>query len=490
MTTLQSVNARTGEAHGKPMAASTLADVDAAVSAAAGAAHVWASSQGRHREALLLGLADALENDREALLAWAELETALGPMRLNAELERCIFQLRRFASLAKDGAPFASTIDPAVAEAPPLGHPHLQRVGLPLGPVAVFAAGSFPFGMSVLGGDTASALAAGCPVVVKAHPGHPGLSQRVEGLVQKVLQTLKMPAGVFGMLQGASHELGLTLVSHPLLAAVTFTGSTAAGMALHAATQARPRPIPFYGQLSAVNPLVALPSALITQGAELAMTLAVAINQGSGQFCTNPGVLVLLDGPASDAFVEQLLLQLGSQKSLAMLGAHTREAFDVGVRRLLDHGALALLASPGTSKAPGVHLMQVSAARFVERPALRDEVFGPTCLIVRAANVAEAVAALQAVGGSLTVTLWGADEETPANRALVWAAMSIAGRVLFSGVPIGVTISPAQHHGGPWPATTAPMYTAIGDAALERFLRPVCLQDSPAWLQGRQGRPC
>jgi acyl-CoA reductase-like NAD-dependent aldehyde dehydrogenase len=488
--TLQSVNARTGQPHGKPQPASTPADVEAAVQAAASVAKPWACSKGRQRAALLQGLADALEQDREALVAWAELETALGPLRLSAELERSIFQLRHFAELAQQGAAFPNRVDPAVSGAPPVGHPHLQRVGVPLGPVAVFAAGSFPFGMSVLGSDTASALAAGCPVVVKAHPGHPGLSQRVMGLAQMVLQALKMPGELLGLVQGASHDVGLALVRHPQIAAVTFTGSTGGGKALHAETQSRPIPIPFYGQLSAINPLVVLPSALAERSAELATTLAASIAQGCGQYCTNPGVIVLIDGPESDAFVEQLTRLLAQQKPMPMLGSSTRESFEAGVRRLLDQGALALLVAQGSPQAPGVHLLQVSAERFAERAALRDEVFGPASLLVRAARHSDALAALKAVRGSLTVTLWGADEDTPVNRVLVRGAMDIAGRVLFSGTPIGVSISPAQQHGGPWPATTAPMSTAIGDAALERFLRPVCLQDAPAWLQSRQGRCC
>jgi acyl-CoA reductase-like NAD-dependent aldehyde dehydrogenase len=490
MTTLQSVNARTGQPHGKPQPASTPADVEAAVQAAASVAKPWACSKGSQRATLLQGLADALEKDREALIAWAELETALGPLRLNAELERSIYQLRHFANLAKQGAAFPNRIDPAVPGSPPVGHPHLQRVGVPLGPVAVFAAGSFPFGMSVLGSDTGSALAAGCPVVVKAHPGHPGLSQRIMGLAQQVLQALKLPVELLGLVQGASHEVGLALVRHPQIAAVTFTGSTSGGRALHAEAQARSTPIPFYGQLSAINPLVALPAALAERGAELAATLAASIGQGSGQYCTNPGVIVLIDGPESDAFVEQLSRLLALQKPQPMLSSSTRESFDAGVRRLLDHGALALLAAQGSPQAPGPHLLQVSAERFVQRAALRDEVFGPSSLLVRASKVSEVLTVLKAVRGSLTVTLWGADEDTPVNRVLVRGAMEVAGRVLFSGVPIGVSISPAQHHGGPWPATTAPMATAIGDAALERFLRPVCLQDAPAWLQAREGRGC
>ncbi|WP_291010932.1 aldehyde dehydrogenase family protein [Hydrogenophaga sp.] len=490
MSTLQPVNARTGEPRGKPIPASTPEEIDAAVMHAAAAADAWASSAPIKRAQLLRGLAGALEIDAETLVAWAELETALGPVRLAGELERCAFQLRRFAELAEAGVPIAALVEPAVPGAPPRGHPGMMRQRLPLGPVAVFAASAFPFGSSVLGGDTASALAAGCPVIVKAHPGHPGLSQRLHAVARPVLALNGLPEGLVGMVQGAEPEIGAALLRHPQLAAVAFTGSQRSGLALQALVQARTRPIPFFGQLSATNPVVALPEALALRGAELATALAATIAQGGGQFCTSPGVVLLLKDPASDEFVTQLTRLLGQHKPQPMLGASTRSAFDAGVRSWLDHGAHPLLAPPGTPLAPLSQLFQVSAARFLERPALRDEVFGPACLLVRAESRDEVIEALRAVGASLTVTLWGADADTPDNHALVRAATAIAGRVLFSGVPTGVTISPAQHHGGPWPVTTEPQHTSLGDAALDRFLRPVCLQDPPAWLQARRGLPC
>ena len=271
---------------------------------------------------------------------------------------------------------------------------------------------------------------------------------------------------------------------------MAFTGSQRSGLALQALVQARARPVPFFGQVSAINPLVALPEAIGARGAELAAALAASIAQGGGQFCTRPGVVVLLKDAVSDEFVAQLTLLLGQHKPQPMLGPSTRAAFDAGVRAWMDQGAHPLLAPPGTPQGASTHLFQVSAARFQERAALREEVFGPACLLVRVENREQILSVLQAVGASLTVTLWGADADTPENHALVRAASAIAGRVLFSGVPTGVTLSPAQHHGGPWPVTTQPFHTALGDAALDRFLRPVCLQDPPPWLQARRGLPC
>ncbi len=354
----------------------------------------------------------------------------------------------------------------------------------------MYAASNFPFAFSVLGGDTASALAAGCPVVVKAHPGHPLLSRRVHDLVQAVLRAQGLPAGLIGMVQGAGHEVGVALVRHPLIAAAAFTGSTRGGLALHAEAQARPRPIPFYGELGAINPVVALPSALAVQGAELATALAASITLGCGQFCTNPGVIVVLDGPGADAFVTRLTEALAAQTPHPMLTAGMRQAFIAGQTQMLALGAQALLQVPDTPQAPRAFLAQVDAVRFIAEAGLREELFGPSSLVVRAASVAEAAEALHAVGGSLTVTLWGCDSDTEDHRRLVRAATAVAGRVLFAGVPTGVAVTAAQQHGGPWPASTAPMTTSVGDAAIDRFLRPVCLQEAPAWLVERQGRPC
>jgi acyl-CoA reductase-like NAD-dependent aldehyde dehydrogenase len=490
MKTLQSFKARTGEPLGAPLPASTPEQVDACATAAAEAFVDWSSSNGATRASLLRGLAAALEADREGLVALADEETALGPVRLNGELDRTAFQLRRFADIAERGVPFDFVDDPAVPGAPPVGHPAMVRQRVPLGPVAMFSASNFPFAFSVLGGDTASALAAGCPVVVKAHSGHLFLSNRVFGLVQQVLKEKNLPAGLIGMIQGGGADVGVRLVRHPAIAAGAFTGSTRGGAALQAEANARPRPIPFYGELGSINPLVALPAILAAKGAELAATLAGSISMGCGQFCTSPGVIVLIDSPESDAFVQQLTTALAAQKPHAMLTPGMRSAFDAGVEHMLAGGAKPLLKEAGTLEAPRPFLAQVDAKTFIARAELREELFGPSSLIVRASSVAEVLQVLQAVGGSLTVTLWGAGEESDQTHALVRGAMAIAGRVLFAGVPTGVAVTAAQQHGGPWPSSTQPMTTSVGDAAIDRFLRPVALQDAPAWLLARKGQPC
>jgi acyl-CoA reductase-like NAD-dependent aldehyde dehydrogenase len=468
---------------------STAADIGLACDTAAAAADAFAATTTDTRAALLRGLASALEAARDTLVPLADSETHLGPARLNGELDRTAFQLRGFADqlLAGAAAPFSE--DAAVAGAPPAGRPRLARARVPLGAVAMFAASNFPFAFSTLGGDTASALAAGCPVVIKSHPGHPKLSVAVFELACGVLRTLGLPAGVLQQVQGAGVEVGVALVRHPAIEAVAFTGSFRGGAALQREANARPRPIPFYGELGSINPVVALPSAIAANGAALATTLAGSITQGCGQFCTSPGVLVVRDDAASQAFVQQLADALAPLTPHAMLHAGIRAGFDAGVARLQGQTSVKTLLAPTAEGAPRPHLFATDAATFVANAALHEEVFGPSCLVVTVKDLDDTLQVLQAVQGSLTVTLWGADEDTPDNRRLVRAAERIAGRVLFSGVPTGVAVTAAQQHGGPWPSSTQAFSTSVGYAALERFLRPVALQDAPAWLVAAKGQP-
>lgn len=487
---LQSIDARTGLAFGPVFADTPPAELDRVVQDAAQAFAHWQASDGDTRASLLAALADTLEAHRDELAAIADSETGLGLPRLAGEIGRSAAQLRHFAGLVREGAPFRHIDTEAVAGTPPAARPALRRVGQPLGPVAMFSASNFPFAFSVLGCDTTSALAAGCSVVAKAHPGHPQTSLRTHALVQAVLDRLRLPAGLIGHVQGAGHELGVALIQHPLIAAGAFTGSTRGGAALQAAARQRPRPIPFYGELGAVNPVVALPSALEAAGPALAQGLALFAGMGSCQFCTNPSLLVLRRDVVSDGFVTQLLDALRAQQPHAMVTPAIRRAFEAGIQAQLNAGARALLREPGDAIAPRPFVAEVDAATFVTQPVLHDEVFGPSTLIVRVDSVADTLQVLLAIGGSLTATLWGADEDTPDNQALVRGATAIAGRVVFQGLPTSVAITAAQQHGGPWPSSTEPMSTSVGDAALQRFLRPVALQDAPSWLRARDGRPC
>lgn len=490
---LQSIEARTGRTIGAGWPESSPTDIDTAVQAAAAASGDFAASAAAERSALLRALANALEAERESLVALADRETGLGLPRLNGELDRTNFQLRGFADVLAAGTIHAVVDDVAVAGPPPTGRPRLTRTRVPLGPVAMFAASNFPFAFSVLGGDTASALAAGCPVVVKGHPAHPELSRTTATLAQKVVAAQGLPAGVFQFVQGGSINIGVALVNAPAIAAVAFTGSFKGGTALAKLAAERPKPIPFYGELGSINPLLVLPAALEARSAELASTLAGSICLGAGQFCTSPGVIVVPRGVAGDGFAQSLAAALQALQPHAMLSAGIRATFERGVARWRADAALKPLL-PATSDAaalePRPFLAEVAASDFITRPELHEEVFGSAALVVRTASTAEALAVLQAVGGSLTVTLWGADEDTPDNRRLVRAATQVAGRVLFGGVPTGVAVTAAQQHGGPYPASTQPFSTSVGYAAVNRFLRPVALQDAPAWLIARKGQAC
>ncbi|WP_428312910.1 aldehyde dehydrogenase (NADP(+)) [Hydrocarboniphaga sp.] len=456
--------------------------IDSSVQSAAATAVFWAESGPSLRAALLRGLADALDAARDELVAIADRESALGPARLNGEVARTSFQLRGFAAEVEAGVPYARVDDAAIAGAPPQGRPHLVRMLEPLGVVAMFSASNFPFAFSVLGGDTAAALAAGCPVVVKAHPGHPQLSLAVWELAQRVLERQKLPAGLISLVPNADREGGSYLVRHPDVAAVAFTGSYQGGMALQKLAAERPRPIPFYGELGSINPVVALPAKLRTEGAALAATLAGSITLGCGQFCTSPGVIVLIDDPASDAFVAALAEAFKPMPTHAMLSPAIRQGFDNGAAKLAAHAAVKPVFAPAADGAgPAPRLFEVTAEAFIADAHLREEVFGPLALVVRAADVGEAVRVLEAVGGTLTVTLWGLEQDSDDARHLLRAARRVAGRVLFAGVPTGVAVTHAQQHGGPWPSSTQPQSTSVGYAAMQRFLRPVALQDAPRW---------
>lgn len=488
---LQSIDARTGHAVGEPWEESAPAAVDAAVQAGASASDAFAATSALRRVQLLRELAAALEADREALVELADRESALGLPRLNGELDRTTFQLRGFADVIERGDAHAFVDDEAIAGAPPAGRPHLMRVRVPIGPVAMFSASNFPFAFSVLGGDTASALAAGCPVIVKGHPAHPELSRRTAALAQQVVAAQDLPAGVFQFVEGGSIDVGVALVEAPAIAAVAFTGSFKGGTVLAKIAAARPRPIPFYGELGSVNPLVVLPAAIAKNGNDLAAGLAASICLGAGQFCTSPGVIVVPDNAAGNGFVDALAKALQVLQPHAMLSAGIRAAFERGVAQWRAAPRLEPLVDEAFGGlAPRPFLAQVSAADFIASHALHEEVFGSAALVVRIASFDEAIGVLKAIGGSLTVTLWGAEVENDEIRRLVRAATQVAGRVLFSGVPTGVAVTAAQHHGGPYPASTQPFTTSVGYAALDRFLRPVALQDAPAWLVERKGVPC
>lgn len=448
------------------------------------ASATWASSSPARRSALLRGLADALDAHAGALAVLADEETGLGNARLTGEIARTSFQLRGFAEEVIAGVPYAKVDDPAVAGAPPAGRPHLTRVLVPLGPIAVFAASNFPFAFSVLGGDTASALAAGCPVIVKPHAGHPRTSIAVAQLATQVLQQLQVEEGVFSMLDSEmSREANTYLVRHPAVAGVAFTGSYQGGVALWRAANERDTPIPFFGELGSINPVVVLPAALQADPAAAARTLAASMLQGCGQFCTSPGVVIVVDDQAGRQFVSALGNALAGQPTHRMLNPGIRHGFEDAVARMRGNANVQVMVEgEAMGEGPAPRLFCTTHDAFVADPALHEEMFGPAAVVVTVPSVSAIPRVLAAIKGTLTVTIWGADDDTREHRDIVAVAQGIGGRVLFSGVPTGVAVTHAQQHGGPWPASTDPKTTSVGYAALHRFLRPVAWQDAPQWL--------
>lgn len=463
-----------------PDAPAVGSDAAQAPARAARVTALMASLSDEAKAGLLDALAGALEDRRAALIEIADRETALGPVRLSGELDRTAFQLRAFAGHVAAGAHRRTLRQPAVSGPPPQGRPALVRTHVPIGPVVVFAPSNFPFAFSVLGGDTASALAAGNPVIVKGHRGHPELSAAVWRVAQDVLAARRLPGDVLQLVQGASRADGTSLVTAPEIAAVGFTGSLAAGRDLLAAIHRRETPIPFFGELSSVNPVIGFPAALQARGADLAGALAASITLGAGQFCTNPGVLVVLNQPSSFAFLEHLADRLRLSHTHRMLTPGIREQYEARLAGLAASASAAVRAGgASTAGEPLPTLVEVPARAFVADAGLRDEVFGPCCVAVIAEDVGEVLAVLDATGGNLTTTIWAEASDHDLARPVVEKALTTAGRLLFAGVPTGVAVSAAQQHGGPWPSSSRPDTTSVGLSAIDRFMRPITLQDLP-----------
>ena len=450
-----------------------------AVAAAADAFETFSRTSRETRAALLDALAGALEANRATLVAAADAETSLGAARLDGEVSRTAFQLRRFGSVARRGDYLDATIDTALDAPPPAGRPDLRAMRVPLGPVAVYAASNFPFAFSTLGGDTASALATGCTVVMKPHPGHPETSRLVGEIARRTIAEAGLPTGTFTPLPDLDVAAGAALVRMPGVRAVGFTGSTAAGRALLDAIGRRPDPIPFFGELGAVNPVVLTPGAIRARGDVLATALAGAATLGMGQFCTKPGVLLVPEGEAGDAFVEAFAARVGEAATHPLLNDRIRSGFEAAVGAAAEHAAVRVVAGDASA---GTHtVLETGAADALADPALLDEMFGPAALIVRYADADEAARVLRSVAGSLTASLHAEEHELDGLAgSLLPALQRVSGRLLFEGVPPGVAVTGAMQHGGPWPSSSRSDATSVGDRAIERWLRRVAWQSAPA----------
>jgi NADP-dependent aldehyde dehydrogenase len=453
------------------------AEVDE-IARAAGTAAAALEGLGRHNRATVLdGVADALEDARAAIVATADRETSLGEGRLSQELTRTCFQLRLFGDVLREGSYLEATID--LPAATPMGpRPDLRRMLVPLGPVAVFGASNFPLAFSVPGGDTASALAAGCPVVVKAHPAHPETSRLCWSTMQDAVVAHGLPVGTLGLVEGV--RAGTALVGHPAITAVGFTGSAAGGRALQDIAAARQRPIPFYGELGSVNPLVVTPGAASQRAEEIAQGFVGSMTVGTGQFCTKPGLLFLPSGADGERLRAALADAVRRAPTGVMLSSAIHDAFDGEVARRRSDSRLTILGEASDDRAPrtGAAIVFDIAASDLDDDLL-EESFGPTALVVGYTDLDQLVTTLGRLGGQLTATVHAAAGETNLIARLHRVLRGRAGRLVFDGYPTGVAVSWAMHHGGPHPATTSVAHTSVGTASIRRWLRPISYQNAP-----------
>ncbi|HVS63800.1 MAG TPA: aldehyde dehydrogenase (NADP(+)) [Thermoanaerobaculia bacterium] len=482
--TFHAVDPRTGETLPPAFHEATAEEIDRAL-LLAGAAHPRFERLGRERRAgLLEAIAEAIEDLGPGLPERASAETGLPLARLEGERARTCGQLRLFAEVVREGAYLDARIDRGDPHRKPIPKPDVRSMARAIGPVAVFGASNFPLAFSVAGGDTAAALAAGCPVVVKAHPNHPGTSELVGRAITEAIAAGEMPEGVFSLVHGPSPGVGQALVRHPATRAVAFTGSLAGGRALFDVAAARPDPIPVYAEMGSVNPIFALPGKLATSGAELAAGLAGSVTLGVGQFCTNPGIVFVERGEAADGFVASLAEALRGVEEGPMLHRGIREAFDRRFDEVAAIPGVAVVHRGEPTRACGARgsLLATDAATFLANEGVREEVFGPSTLVVRCDDTDQMLEVARALSGQLTATIQAADGDQEATAELLEILEQKAGRVLYGGFPTGVEVCAAMVHGGPYPATTASGTTSVGTRAISRFMRPVAYQDTPEHL--------
>lgn len=482
------VNPQTGDALQPEYQSATPADVDAAANLASKAFAGYSQASGKARASFLRRIADGLDAHRDELASRAHLETALPMPRLLGEVGRTSGQLRMFAGVVEESSWVQARIDPAQPDRQPQPRVDLRSMLRPLGPVVVFGASNFPLAFSVAGGDTASALAAGCPVIVKAHPAHPGTSEFVAQIIAEAVTAEGLRAGVFSMLFDAGIEVGAALVKHPLVCAVAFTGSLRAGRALMDLAAARPGPIPCFTEMSSGNPVFLLPGVLRKDPATLAKNLFGSVTLGAGQFCTKPGIVLVPEVPGAQEFVDQLKFLVEQSQPYALLTAGIAKAYRGATAQRAKQAALAAAGAESESSLESsaeAKLFTTGSQEFLYEtfrepggPSLEEEIFGPDTLVVTG-DAMDLKLIAQGLEGHLTATILGDEDDLAANRELVQILERKAGRIIFNGFPTGVEVTHAMVHGGPYPATSDPRFTSVGSLAIYRFARPVCFQNFP-----------
>ena len=479
-STFTATNPTTGESLPGSFHEATAAEIDRAVTAADEAFEANQNQPPDAWAALLERIADEIEALGETLVQRVAAETALGEGRVRGERGRTTSQLRLFANLVREGSWVDARIDPALPDREPVPRPDVRRMLVPLGPVAVFGASNFPLAFSVAGGDTASALAAGCPVVVKAHPAHPGTSELVAEALQRAVEACGFHQGTFSLVHGVQPDVSLTLVRHPLLQAVGFTGSLRAGRAIFDAAAARPVPIPVYAEMGSVNPVFLLPDALAERRDSMAEGLVGSVTLGAGQFCTNPGLVFGVAGDALDGLVQSVARKLAETPAFTMLHSGICKAYREGVVAVAGVAGVEVAAQvEAEADAAGAAVFATDAETFLREPRLHEEVFGPSTLVVQCADLAEMELLAATLEGNLTATLHGTAADLTRADRLIQVLRRRVGRLIFNGFPTGVEVCPSMHHGGPYPATTDVKSTSVGTAAIYRFARPICYQDFP-----------
>lgn len=435
---------------------------------------------GKSRAKFLRSIADEIESITESLVGIAAQESNLPEARIKGEIGRTTGQLRSFATLIDEGHWVQATIDVGDEQRKPLPKPDLRKMNFPIGPIVVFGASNFPLAFSTAGGDTASALAAGCTVIVKSHPAHPQTSSLVANAIKKSIDHCGIPPFVFQHVEDSSIEIGQQLVGHPLTKGVAFTGSYQGGKALFDLAAKRKEPIPVFAEMGSVNPVLILPTAATNN--QLPEILAASVLQGVGQFCTNPGLIIALDCEGIENFIGALATCIAKSSAAKMLHRGIAANYHKGKSHHLSQkgvSALALVSETEIETSGAPALAVVSGKEFVNNPRLAEEVFGPFSLIVKCEHRSEALDVIQSLQGQLTASVFGTDDDIASHRQLVHALHHRCGRLIFNGVPTGVEVCKAMHHGGPFPATTDSRFTSVGNDAIFRFVRPISFQNAP-----------
>lgn len=478
---VSAVNPANGSELPTPFHWATAEDVSRAAELASKAFAEYRRWPAARRAKFLRLIASLIEGEAAGLVERSNLETALPAARLQGEIARTCGQLRLFASLIEEGWWLDARIDHANPERKPLPKPDVRSMLQGLGPVAVFSSSNFPFAFSVAGGDTASALAAGCPVIVKPHQGHLGTSEAIGLLIQRAARESEAPEGVFSMVFGPGRDVGIALVKHPLIKAVGFTGSRAGGRALMDAAAARPEPIPVYAEMGSINPVFILPGAIQQNAEALATGLHGSVTLGVGQFCTNPGLVFIEPKPAAQTFLQKLETLMAATPAGTMLTPSICSEYHSGLEKFSKTTGVRRL-TPETSKQNGearATLFATDAETFLKNHELMDEVFGPSTLVVHCGSKSQMLAAAEKLEGQLTATVHGTPEDFAANADLLAILETKVGRLVCNGYPTGVEVCHAMNHGGPYPATADGRSTSVGTRAIVRFARPVCYQGFP-----------